>query len=543
MARRSSRPRTLPQMAQSAARQHGHPTARRAAARSSTARGVQLALGEQTTTVYADPSEVAQRARRGDTAAQASSGSTRTSSIVQLRTREPVRLRRSGSRIRRRRAVAREATSQASTPIREEKRLYPQHRVGSAGARVRRASTTTGLEGLEIQYNKQLSGRPGKQTVVADPFGRAIDVISSRPGAAGRGRLLDDRPHDPGEAEPVLRADARQVAGEGRERDRPRPAHGRRARDGAGAGLQREQLSNVVSQALQRNRAVTDMLRAGLDVQARDDHGGALRELVTPTTKFTLPYSIHVGRAPCTSTTPRSGRPRRTHRRADPRALVERRRGHDRRDEARPAAACQNWIHEVRLRPADGHRLPGREPGLVLPLDHWTRSTIGNVPIGQGISVTPIQLASVYAAIANGGVWIQPHLVDRVGGRAPDGAEDAAHHVARGRRAAEDDAHGRRLRRRRDRHRGRRFPATPSPARPAPRRCRGRAATAGTDYVATFVGMVPGARIRASSCSSPSTSRAARSSAASSPRRPSPDREFDLQYLEVPPDLAVKPTG
>ena len=44
------------------------------------------------------------------------------------------------------------------------------------------------------------------------------------------------------------------------------------------------------------------------------------------------------------------------------------------------------------------------------------RSTIGNVPIGQGISVTPIQMASAYGAIANGGVWVQPHLVERVGG-------------------------------------------------------------------------------------------------------------------------------
>jgi cell division protein FtsI (penicillin-binding protein 3) len=53
----------------------------------------------------------------------------------------------------------------------------------------------------------------------------------------------------------------------------------------------------------------------------------------------------------------------------------------------------------------------------VLPLDQWSGSTIGNVPIGQGIAVTPIQLASAYAAIANGGVWVQPHIVSRVGGR------------------------------------------------------------------------------------------------------------------------------
>ena len=67
-----------------------------------------------------------------------------------------------------------------------------------------------------------------------------------------------------------------------------------------------------------------------------------------------------------------------------------------------------------------GIDFPGESPGFVLPLDKWYGSTIGNVPIGQGISVTPIQMASAYAAIANGGVWVQPHLVERVGGQLYD---------------------------------------------------------------------------------------------------------------------------
>ena len=46
---------------------------------------------------------------------------------------------------------------------------------------------------------------------------------------------------------------------------------------------------------------------------------------------------------------------------------------------------------------------------------YWSGSTIGNVPIGQGIGVTPIQMATAYAAIANGGVMRTPHLVERIG--------------------------------------------------------------------------------------------------------------------------------
>jgi cell division protein FtsI (penicillin-binding protein 3) len=53
----------------------------------------------------------------------------------------------------------------------------------------------------------------------------------------------------------------------------------------------------------------------------------------------------------------------------------------------------------------------------VPPLERWSGSTIGNVPIGQGIAVTPLQLAAAYAAVANGGVWVAPHVVSRIEGR------------------------------------------------------------------------------------------------------------------------------
>ena len=64
-----------------------------------------------------------------------------------------------------------------------------------------------------------------------------------------------------------------------------------------------------------------------------------------------------------------------------------------------------------------GTRFPGESPGIVLPVDRWSGSTIGTVPIGQGIAVTAIQSAAAYGALANRGVWIQPHLVDHVRGK------------------------------------------------------------------------------------------------------------------------------
>jgi cell division protein FtsI (penicillin-binding protein 3) len=63
---------------------------------------------------------------------------------------------------------------------------------------------------------------------------------------------------------------------------------------------------------------------------------------------------------------------------------------------------------------ASGEGLPGESAGLVQPPANWSGSAHGSIPIGMGVSVTPLQMAAVYAAIANGGVWVRPHLVRSV---------------------------------------------------------------------------------------------------------------------------------
>jgi cell division protein FtsI (penicillin-binding protein 3) len=64
-----------------------------------------------------------------------------------------------------------------------------------------------------------------------------------------------------------------------------------------------------------------------------------------------------------------------------------------------------------------GTDLPAEERGIVLPLDKYSGSSMGNLPIGQGESVTPIQIAQFYGAIANGGILKTPHVVRRVDGK------------------------------------------------------------------------------------------------------------------------------
>jgi cell division protein FtsI (penicillin-binding protein 3) len=75
------------------------------------------------------------------------------------------------------------------------------------------------------------------------------------------------------------------------------------------------------------------------------------------------------------------------------------------------------WIHRFGFGKPTGVDLPGEERGLVRPLDNYSGSTMGNLPIGQGIAVTPMQIAVAYSAIANGGILRAPHIVASVGGQ------------------------------------------------------------------------------------------------------------------------------
>jgi cell division protein FtsI (penicillin-binding protein 3) len=55
--------------------------------------------------------------------------------------------------------------------------------------------------------------------------------------------------------------------------------------------------------------------------------------------------------------------------------------------------------------------LPGESSGLVPPIDQWSGSTFSNLPIGQGLSMTLLQMTDMYQTIANDGVRIPPRII------------------------------------------------------------------------------------------------------------------------------------
>src|SRR6195952_3275647 len=66
-----------------------------------------------------------------------------------------------------------------------------------------------------------------------------------------------------------------------------------------------------------------------------------------------------------------------------------------------------------------GVELPGESAGILQKSAAWSQARAANMPIGQGVSVTTLQMASIYQTIANGGVRIAPRIVESV--TTPDG--------------------------------------------------------------------------------------------------------------------------
>ncbi len=65
--------------------------------------------------------------------------------------------------------------------------------------------------------------------------------------------------------------------------------------------------------------------------------------------------------------------------------------------------------------------LPGESAGLVPPIDQWSGSTFSNLPIGQGLSMTLLQMTGMYQTIANDGLRMPPRIIKAT--IAPDGTQ------------------------------------------------------------------------------------------------------------------------
>jgi cell division protein FtsI/penicillin-binding protein 2 len=372
--------------------------------------GVQLAIGEQDTTVYADPHLITD-ARNVALAAQHLLGADANKLYPKLLQKNSrfVYVARFADPKAANAFLAKHFSGIGSYP--EERRAYPQNTVaapviGYAGI------DNKGLGGLELEYDHKLAGHPGKQTIIRDATGQAIDTLSSTPERQGQNLFTTIDSRIQANAEAVLRKNVTQF------RATSASAIVIDPRSGAILAMAQAPVYDAnnagsVPYSTQRNRAVTDTYEPGSTFKLVTIAGALSQGIVTPSTKFRLPYSIHVADRVIHDAEYRPTEWLTTSEILSHSSNV----GAVTIAEKLGSASLMNWIEKFGYGKTTGIDFPGESPGFVLPLEKWYGSTIGNVPIGQGISVTPIQMASAYAAIANGGVWVQPHLVERIGGQ------------------------------------------------------------------------------------------------------------------------------
>ncbi|MGI8665101.1 MAG: peptidoglycan D,D-transpeptidase FtsI family protein, partial [Jatrophihabitans sp.] len=73
-----------------------------------------------------------------------------------------------------------------------------------------------------------------------------------------------------------------------------------------------------------------------------------------------------------------------------------------------------DYLKRFGLGQKTGIELPGESAGLLPALSDWSAATFANLPIGQGVAMTSLQLASMYQAVANNGLRIPPRIVGSV---------------------------------------------------------------------------------------------------------------------------------
>ncbi len=83
-----------------------------------------------------------------------------------------------------------------------------------------------------------------------------------------------------------------------------------------------------------------------------------------------------------------------------------------------------------------GVELPGETRGLLRPVNRWGSTSIGSIAIGQEVGVTPLQLVSMVSTIANGGVYLPPHVLMPVAPSPVSSADKASSPQAPGLKAS-----------------------------------------------------------------------------------------------------------
>ena len=296
--------------------------------------------------------------------------------------------------------------------IPEFDRLYPREWSASQLLGVT-GTEGHGLAGLEYSLDEYLRGQDGERRLKKDALGEPIQLRETKPTVRGTDvRLTLDA---------NLQDRAEEVLAEVGEAWQPKGATAIVMDPRDGAVLALANWPRVNANALgdapayaRQNRAIEVNYEPGSTFKAFTVAGALEDGEVTPETTFNVPPTITVADREIGESHPAGYRTLTTRQILEQSSnvgsiIIGRRLGAERFD---------RWVRRFGFGSPTGVDLPGEEGGIPLALENYSGSSMGNLPIGQGMAVTLMQMATGYAAIANGGMLRAPHVVERVGGRA-----------------------------------------------------------------------------------------------------------------------------
>ena len=270
--------------------------------------------------------------------------------------------------------------------------------------------------GIEHEYNSVLGGHPGEQLEVRGPGGVPLSTVTLRRAQQGRDvQLTIDRSIQQ-KVQSVLDATVSRTGAHGATALVLDPRNGSILAMATAPGYDNNRVHDLSTKQFARdthNMAVEYSYEPGSTFKVVTMGAALTAGIVTPQTQFRIPYAIKVGDRVVHDD---AVRPTRTFTAAQ---ILQQSSnvGTVTIAELVHKQPLYDWIRRWGFGRPTHIGLPAEAAPAVMPPDKWYSSSIGNIPIGQGISVTPLQMAAMYSGIANGGVMVEPHVVDKIGGR------------------------------------------------------------------------------------------------------------------------------
>jgi cell division protein FtsI (penicillin-binding protein 3) len=291
----------------------------------------------------------------------------------------------------------------------DSRRTYPQGEM--AGQVIGAVGTDNdGLTGLEQGEEEVLGGSDGEQRIINDALGEPIRLETAKEAEDGEDIELTLDPVIQRETERVLNGVGETYTPKGATAIVVDPRSSQILAMANWPPVDPEDLSEVSNEDL-LNKATGFTYEPGSTFKAFTVSAALEEELVTPATEFTLEPQLHVA-----DRTIEDAEPRGTETMSVATILARSSNvGAVTIGLEVGAKKFSEWIERFGFGKPTGVQFPAEEQGIVPALDEYSGSTMGNLPMGQGLSVTPMQMVAGYTAIANGGRLKPPQLIKRIG--------------------------------------------------------------------------------------------------------------------------------